>query len=69
MKYLDCQICQRTVKVRKSNPNYNDFLLNTIVGIPMDKYITVDCNCLCTYDDDMDLIAFSKEFIQNNGKA
>jgi hypothetical protein len=43
--------------------------MNTMMGVPMEKYITVDCPCLCMYDDELDLIGFSREFIENNGKA
>tara|TARA_R110000782_G_scaffold191288_1_gene281133 strand:- start:1469 stop:1642 length:174 start_codon:yes stop_codon:yes gene_type:complete len=57
------------VKVERSPVQYTDFLMNTMMGIPMEKYITVDCPCLCMYDNDMDLIGFSREFIENNGKA
>ena len=62
-------MCERKVKIKKSPITYSDFLLNTIMDIPMDKYITADCACLCMYDEDMDLIGFSREFIENNGKA
>ena len=43
--------------------------MHTLLDIPLERYITTDCDCLCVYDRDLDLIAFSKEFLNSYGKS
>jgi hypothetical protein len=62
-------MCNRVVKLKKAKLQYNDFIMYSIFDIPLDRYITIDCDCMCVYDEDMDLIAFSRDFISNYGKS
>ena len=64
-----CLICQKPIKLTQTFISIYDVLFDDFVDIPLDRYITIDCDCMCVYDEDMDLIAFSRDFISKYGKS
>ena len=41
-----CLICQKPIKLTQTFISIYDVLFDDFVDIPVDKYVSVNCNCL-----------------------
>ena len=68
-KQEKCLICQKPIKLTQTFISIYDVLFDDFVDIPVEKYVSVNCNCLSVYNKEAELIGLNKSFVEQHGEA